>query len=184
MGAAGGVGMAHGSGGAAASGRAVHAGHHPRAVVHADCSMVLQTGYSNWGLAGYSMEHLAAHSSQGPLVAHPTCPHGCCSRVGNGVVHLDGVGTEVAQGAARQSTDMSTRSGVIYLTLGPKCIPAHSHIKLPLATESLDLDPVPSSPSPNRHQIPIGTQQRCIPYHASEYPSMLHYEPYTTHSVS
>lgn len=92
--------MAHGSGGAAASGRAVHAGHHPRAVVHADCSMVLQTGYSNWGLAGYSMEHLAAHSSQGPLVAHPTCPHGYCSRVGNGVVHLGGVGTEVAQGAA------------------------------------------------------------------------------------
>lgn len=78
----------------------VIAGHHPRAVAHADCSMVLQTGYSNWDLAGCSTEHLAAHSSQGPLAAHPTCPHGCCSRVGNGAVHLGGVGMGVAQGAA------------------------------------------------------------------------------------
>lgn len=146
MGAAGGVGRAHGSGGAAASGRVAHAEHHPRAVAHADCSTVLQTGYSNWGPAGCSTEHLSAHSSQGPLAAHPTCPHGCCSRVGNGAVHLGGVGTGVAQGAARQRTDMSTRSGVTYLTSGPNYTSANSHIKLPLATGSLYLDSVPSSP--------------------------------------
>lgn len=172
MGAAGGVGMAHGSGGAAASGRAAHAGHRPRAVAHADCSTVLQTGCSNWGLAGCSTERPAARSSQGPLAAHPTCPHGCCSRGDNGEVHFGGVGMGVAQGAARQSTDMSTSSEVTYLTPGPNCTSAHSHIKLLLA-----LDPVLFSPSPNRHQIPTGTQRRCSSYHDSEYPSRLDHEP-------
>lgn len=179
MGAAGGVGTAHGSGGAAASGRAAHAGHRPRGVAHADCSTALQTGCSNWGLAGCSTERLAAHSSQGPLAAHPTCPHGCCSRADNGEVHLGGVGTGAAQGAARQSTDMSTRSEVTDLTPGPNHTSVHSHIKLLLALNS-----VLFSPSPNRYQIPIGTQGRCISCHDSEYPSMLDYEPYTTQNIA